>query len=366
MKKNLSLLIKPASGACNLRCKYCFYHDVAENREQKNYGMMSEDVLEAIVKKSFGYADGLITFAFQGGEPMLRGIDFYKTLIKYVQEYNIYKIKTQFSIQTNGTLINDEWAEFFKENNFLVGLSMDGYREINDLNRIDINGKGTFQTVKNASGIMNKYNVEYNILCVVTKPIAQHGAKAYNYFKSNGFKYLQFIPCLDNFGEENGKKPYSLTPEAYGNFLVSIFDLWYKDILNNNYVSIRMFDNLINLLKGYQPESCDMVGRCSKGTVFEADGSLYPCDFYVTDEWRVGNIMDSDFEELLSRPVMDKFVETSTRIYKECKDCSYYHLCSSGCRRHKENEQFKNIFCEAYKKFYAYSYDGLIHIARNI
>ena len=366
MRKSLSLLIKPVSGTCNLRCKYCFYHDVAENRQQKNFGMMSEAVLETIVKKAFNYADGFITFAFQGGEPTLRGIDFYKKLIDYVRKYNSKNIKIQFSIQTNGTLVNDEWAMFFKNNNFLVGLSMDGYREINDLNRVDVNGKGTFQTIKNAAIIMDKYEVDYNILCVVTKPIAQHGAKVYNYFKSNGYKYLQFIPCLDNFGEENGKKPYSLTTEAYGNFLISIFDLWYKDILDNNYTSIRMFDNLINILKGYQPESCDMVGHCSKGTVFESDGSLYPCDFYVTDEWKAGNIMESNFEELLSQPVMDKFVETSKMLYEECQNCDYYHLCRSGCRRHKENEEFKNIFCDAYKKFYEHSYERLMYIAKNV
>ena len=127
---------------------------------------------------------------------------------------------------------------------------MDGYREINDLNRIDSNRNGTFKIIMNVAKILDKYNVDYNILCVVTKRIANHGTKVYNFFKLNGFRYLQFIPCLDYFGEEKGKRPHSLTAEAYGKFLINIFDAWYADIIRDDYVSIRMFDNLINMLKG--------------------------------------------------------------------------------------------------------------------
>ena len=368
MRRNLVLLIKPASGACNLMCKYCFYHDVAENREQRSYGIMKEETMEEIVKKAYDYADGAISFAFQGGEPTLRGLDFFKTFIAFVSKYNKNNVKTHFAIQTNGILVDEEWAKFLSENKFLVGLSMDGYREINDLNRVGTDGKGTFKKVKDATRIMDKYKVEYNILCVVTKPIAKHGVKVYNFFKSNGFRYIQFIPCLDDFGEEKGKRPYSLSPKDYGRFLISIFDMWYKDLISNNYISIRMFDNLINMLKGYPPESCDMMGVCSKGTIIEADGSLYPCDFYVIDKWRIGSVLDESFEELIANPKMDEFVETSKNIDEECKTCRHYMLCRSGCRRHKEHcgdgEDLKNIFCESYKLFYDYAENKLKHIAR--
>jgi len=147
MKKNLYLLIKPASGVCNLRCNYCFYRDVMTNRACENYGMMEEAVIEEIVKKAFDYADGAITFAFQGGEPMLRGLDFYKSFINLVSKYSIKDVKTSFTIQTNGVLINEEWAKFYSDYNFLVGLSMDGYKEVHDLNRIDQEGKGTFENI---------------------------------------------------------------------------------------------------------------------------------------------------------------------------------------------------------------------------
>ena len=171
---------------------------------------------------------------------------------------NIIKnhINTNFAIQTNGILIDDEWADFFRRNNFLIGLSLDGYSEIHNLNRVDGKGKGTFKDIIKASQILNKHNVQYNILCVVSKPVARHGAKIYNFFKSKGFKYIQFIPCLDDFKEEKGKEPFSLTAKDYENFLINVFNSWYADIMNGDYVSIRMFDNLIYILKGYPPESC--------------------------------------------------------------------------------------------------------------
>lgn len=369
MTKSLSLLIKPSSSACNLRCKYCFYYDVAENRHQKDYGMMEEDVLEEIIIKAFDYADAHITMAFQGGEPTLRGLGFFNKCIELTEQYNKNEVPINFAIQTNGILINDEWAKFFSQNKFLVGLSLDGYKEVNDLNRVDSKGDSTFKRIINASRILSKHNVEYNILCVVTKAVAKHGVKIYNFFRSNGFKYIQFIPCLDDFGEENGKRPYSLTTIDYGNFLINIFNLWYRDYINGDYVSIRMFDNLVMMLKGYPPESCDMVGQCSRGTIIEADGSLYPCDFYVTDEWKIGSLLESSFDELINKTKMDMFVAQSTKIDMECRTCEYFSLCRGGCRRHKENSIDRNVltnmFCESYKMFYAHSYDKLMYIAKN-
>ena len=369
MAKRLSLLIKPASSACNLRCRYCFYHDVSQNRDVRDFGMMKEEVAEEIVKKAFGYADTHITFAFQGGEPMLSGLAFFRHFVELVEKYNKKKISKSFAIQTNGTMIDDEWAEFFADNGFLVGLSIDGYKDIHDMNRIDIKGNGTYKNAINAAHVLKKHNVDFNILCVVTKAVAKHGAKIYNFFKSSGFKFLQFIPCLDDFDEKNGERPFSLTAKDYGNFLINVFNLWYKDFMDGNYVSVRMFDNLAMILKGYPPESCDMVGMCSRGTVLEADGSLYPCDFYVVDEWKIGSILNSGFDELIHSEKMDDFVEQSTNIDIQCRECEYYSLCRGGCRRHKENsidrDALKNLFCDSYKAFYKHAYDKLMFVARN-
>ena len=226
------MLIKPASGNCNLRCKYCFYHSLTENRSVPSYGMMSLVLLEELVQKSLQYAEMSCTFAFQGGEPTLVGLDFYRKLIEYQNKYNTKNIQIINAIQTNGVVINDSWAEFLAENKFLVGISLDGTRNIHDMNRVDSMNSGSFTRAMNAIELFNKHQVEYNILTVVNAITSRHAVKIYNFFKKQGFKYLQFIPCLDPLNEAPGKHPYSLTPEKYGCFLKTLFDLWYEDIGN--------------------------------------------------------------------------------------------------------------------------------------
>ena len=170
----LNLLIKPASGYCNFKCKYCFYDDVAQNREVESYGFMSTKTLEEIVKKALKFAKGECTFTFQGGEPTLVGLDFYKDLIKFQKKYNKKGLKIHNTIQTNGFLIDKEWAKFLHNNNFLVGISLDGTKEINDANRINANKEGTYNNILETIELFNKYKVEYNILTVVTSYVARN------------------------------------------------------------------------------------------------------------------------------------------------------------------------------------------------
>lgn len=366
----INVLIKPASGSCNLRCKYCFYKDVSENRKEKNYGLMSYETLETIVKKVFEYGDNMVGFAFQGGEPTLAGLDFYKNLISMQEKYNIRKVKVNNAIQTNGMLIDDEWAEILANNNFLVGLSLDGPKDIHDQNRIDINEAGSYKRVEKAIESLNKYKVEYNILSVVTKSIARHVEKIYKYYGKNGFYYLQFIPCLDELGSQAGKNVYSLTPEMYGDFLKKLFDLWYKDFKQGKRISIRMFDNIIQMLLGLRPEACDMNGYCSSNLVIEADGSCYPCDFYVIDKWKMGNIAENSIKDLLQGEKAKKFIEESIGMPNNCSQCKFLSICRGGCRRHYEPANKKalgeNYFCSAYKDFYEYTILRFQEIARII
>lgn len=354
--KNLSILIKPASGNCNMNCKYCFYYDVMENREVQNFGMMKEEVLELIIKKAFAYADNLVNFAFQGGEPTLRGLEFFEKLIELVKVHNTKNIEVGYSIQTNGLLIDDIWAEFFAKNKFLLGLSLDGTKDIHDVNRLDRQGKETFNRIEKNIKILKKYNVDFNILCVVTKNIAKHPKKVYDYFRKNNFQYLQFIPCLDELdGEVNNKQKYSLTPELYGDFLCQLFDLWHKDFTKGQLVSIRMFDNILQIICGYQPESCDMIGRCSVNAVIESDGSVYPCDFYVLDQWKLGTIIDDSFENLITSNLGNDFVKQSLDKPEKCLNCEYISICRTGCKRHhiiNKDGIRENTFCESYKQFY--------------
>lgn len=363
----LSILMKPASGNCNLRCKYCFYHSVTEIREVENYGMMKLDTLETIVKKALQFADRFCTFAFQGGEPTLAGLDFYKKLIEYQKLYNTKKVQVQNAIQTNGIVINDEWAKFLADNNFLVGISLDGPKDIHDLIRFDAGGSGTFTRVMNTLSLFNKYKVEYNILCVVNLYVARHINKVYNFFKKNGFKYLQFIPCLDPLNEQPGGYDYSLAPERYTGFLKNLFDQWYQDIMKGNVISIRYFDNLVGMFMGMRPEACGMSGVCNCQFVIEADGGVYPCDFYVIDEWYLGNIKDLGFEELKFSENGKRFVEVSKYMDPKCEGCKWLNLCRGGCRRSREpfvdGRPVLNYYCSSYEEFFEYAVKRLQQLA---
>ena len=363
----LSLLIKPASGNCNMRCRYCFYADELDNREIRSYGKMSVDTMHTIVDKAMEYGDYECTIAFQGGEPTLAGLDFYRDLVAYVTAHeNPKKLKIHYALQTNGYLINEEWAEFLGKNHFLVGVSLDGLKEIHDRYRLDAAGKGTYQRVISAIRLLEKHQVEYNILTVVTAATARNGQKIYNYFKKNHFGYQQYIECLDPIGEEPGQHEYSLTPEKYGEFLKSMFDAWYLDMRSGTYVYNRYFENLMMIMAGQQPESCNMRGVCGKQWVFEADGSVYPCDFYALDQWRLGNIQENSFEEMDEKRDELGFIQWSMRQQEDCQKCRWFGLCRNGCRRNREpvtaENTNRNYFCKSYQMFFEYAYPRLNEI----
>ena len=366
--KNLNLLIKPASSSCNLRCRYCFYYDVADNREVKNYGIMNDDTLENMVKKVFDDVEYSANFAFQGGEPTMAGIEFFEKFHKLVEKYNTKKIIVNFSLQTNGTLLNKKWLELFKKHNYLIGLSLDGNKEMHDTFRIDAKGEGTFSRVLKAAKMMRKAEVEFNILCVVNKLIAQNGKLVYNFFRNNGFRYYQFIPCLDSLSCSE-EKDYTLTAEDYGKFLDETFNLWYEDIMSDKRISVRHFDNYTKIILGEEPEACDMVGHCNMNAVLESDGSMYPCDFYVLDEFKVGNINESTFEELFKSEAEMRFLRTSLVVDEKCKVCRYFKICRGGCRRHKEltaEGNYENRFCESYKYFFEKNIDKMVKVAEYV
>lgn len=363
----LSLLIKPASGNCNMRCRYCFYADELDNREIRSYGKMFVDTMHTIVDKAMEYGDYECTIAFQGGEPTLAGLDFYRDLVAYVTAHeNPKKLKIHYALQTNGYLINEEWAAFLGENHFLVGVSLDGLKEIHDRYRLDAAGKGTYQRVISAIRLLEKHQVEYNILTVVTAATARNGQKIYNYFKKNHFGYQQYIECLDPIGEEPGQHEYSLTPEKYGEFLKSMFDAWYLDMRSGTYVYNRYFENLMMIMAGQQPESCNMRGVCGKQWVFEADGSVYPCDFYALDQWRLGNIQENSFEEMDEKRDELGFIQWSMRQQEDCQKCRWFGLCRNGCRRNREpvtaEHTNRNYFCKSYQMFFEYAYPRLEEI----
>jgi uncharacterized protein len=366
----LSMLIKAASSNCNLKCKYCFYHSLAKNRRIKSYGLMTPATLEIIVEKALDYADDVCTFGFQGGEPTLIGLNFFQKLIELQKIYNYKRVKIFNAIQTNGTKIDQSWAKFLVQNNFLVGISLDGFKELHNSNRIDAKDNGTFTGVMNAIRLFNQYQVEYNILSVVTSEMAGDPERIYDFAKKNNFRYLQYIPCLDPLDEEPGGSAYSLKPDQYACFLKSLFDLWYQDILNGNLISIRYFMDLVELEMGLKPGTCGMVGECNCQYVIEADGGVYPCDFYVIDPCYLGNITKTGFRELMNSKVCQDFIKVSTHLDPKCRKCKSFHLCRGGCRRTREpfrdGKPDLDYFCSSYLEFFGYTSQRIHQLATNI
>ena len=350
MKKNLQLMIKPASSKCNINCSYCFYNETACNRNTGDYGIIKEDTMKKIISEASNFCEtGMCSIGFQGGEPMLAGIDFYRNMLKHIKQ-NVKGTKFIFTLQTNGILINEEWAEFFRGNNFLLGISLDGTKKIHDNNRKNHSGNGTFDEVMKSVELLKKYNVNFNILTVVTKELAENIEEVYDFYKKNEFYYLQFIPYIET--EENMKTgKYNLTADIYTDFLNKLFDLWYADLINDMGVSIRYFDNIIGRFLGYPYEACDMRGVCSCQNIIESDGSVYPCDFYAYDEYKLGSITENTFDEIHKSRKAEKFIRESTIVNKECLECEYRSLCCNGCKKHRDIEH-KNRFCKTYKDFF--------------
>lgn len=363
----MNLLIKPASGACNMRCRYCFYADEMAHREKAVIGMMSVGTLEVIVRRALETAERECCFMFQGGEPTLAGIEFYRKLIGFTSGYNTRRLRVSYAIQTNGFALDEDWAELFTRNKFLVGLSLDGPRELHDLNRRAAGGRGSFDEVMRTVALFDRHGVDYNILSVVTGESARRAVSIYNFFASKKFRYQQYIPCLDGF-DADPTAPRALTAKQYATFLRRIFDVWYADISSGKYVYNRTFENWMSIMLGRLPESCGMAGFCSPQYTIEADGSVYPCDFYVLDGYRLGNLLTDSFADLDRRRDELGFVERSRKLPDECSACRWLPLCRGGCYRERIGGNGeappKNRFCETYREFFPYAADRLAAAAR--
>lgn len=363
-----NILIKPSSALCNMKCDYCFYCDEALKRETADYGFMSEETLKAAIKKVLLNASQDVCFAFQGGEPTLRGISFYRKAVELEQRYNKNKVRITNTIQTNGIVIDEEWCQMFREHHFLVGISLDGTQKTHDSFRHTREGLPTYDRVMESIRLLEKYKIDYNILTVVTGRTASDIAEIYREYRKNGWNYQQYIACLEPLGEPGGKAAYSLTPKAYGEFLTTLFRLWYKDWKKGKAPYIRQFENYIGIIMGYPPEACGQSGRCSIQGVVEADGSVYPCDFYVLDEYRLGNIHTDKIPDFSEQEIARKFIGESECISSECKTCEYYLLCRGGCKRYriKAGDGYKEYYCESYRKFFKIAYPKMKEIAEYI
>lgn len=352
-----TILIKPASSQCSMTCDYCFYCDEASKREQQSYGIMSEKTLKNIIKKTLFQATGDVCFAFQGGEPTLCGLPFFEKVVDFEQRFNRNHVRISNALQTNGLQLTEDWCRFFHDHQFLIGISVDGIPETHDRCRHTKSGLPTYERIYQSTLLLNQYQVEYNILTVVNAYTASHIQEIYAHYKRNGWNYQQYITCLEPLGEEDSTHHYSLTPEMYGKFLVQLFHMWHKDWKRGKAPYIREFENYIGILMGYFPESCAQRGICTVQGVVEADGSTYPCDFYVLDEFKLGNFNEDSIENFITNDRAVAFVTESQKISPKCKACIHYPLCRGGCRRtrvkEKDSDTYRSYFCESYQTFFS-------------
>jgi uncharacterized protein len=355
-----SLLIKPASAVCNLDCKYCFYLD----READPYAslpqrQMTPDTLERLVDTYLFYSYPNSTFAFQGGEPTLAGLPFFEKLVKLQKQYGRDGQNVSNALQTNGILLDENWCKLFTEYNWLIGISMDGPEDIHDTYRHNKGGQPTWKRVLQSIETMQKEKVEFNVLCVLSQANVERPRDVYKFFRSIGIDNIQYIP-LSEFNPDGSPMPFTITPEQYGRFLVETFDLWWPE---RRKVRIRFFDNLAEALAGQKPGSCTLHETCDSYVVVEYNGDVYPCDFFVEKEWKLGNITLDSWAEIARRQKRYNFAGKKTIATPECMACEWQNICHNGCPkfRHSQHRDFADLdyFCGAYKMIYAKAADPL-------
>ncbi|MBI9016123.1 MAG: anaerobic sulfatase maturase [Phycisphaerae bacterium] len=358
-----SLLIKPAGPDCNIDCKYCFY-----SRKSEMFGpgrhRMTDDVLEKLVKDFLELGFPVNSFAFQGGEPSLMGLEFYQKLVDLQKKYGSDGQVITNALQTNGTLLDQQWCEFLHEYKFLVGISLDGPQKYHDHFRIDHAGKPTWQRVMDGIRNCKKYNVEYNILVLLNSFNVDYPDELFDFFIENKFKFLQFIQCVELDQGTGDISTFSITPRQYGDFLCRVFDRWLK--YGPTKMSIRTFDSILSYLLEGRHTECTLGPRCNDYVVVEHDGGVYCCDFFVDNEWKLGNLMDENIGDLANSPLKSKFSKRKRDVPNKCSLCRYLHICRGGCPKDRVVTQGNkpiSYFCESYQQLFGHTLPKLEEFA---
>lgn len=339
-----TFLIKPSSSKCNLNCAYCFYHKIAKERPE-NFGFMSQDLVDILLTKTFEEVIGSVNFIFQGGEPLLVGLEYYEYFVKKVETLNTKNIQVNYSLQTNGVNLDDRFADFFKDNNFLIGISLDGTKEIHNYYRDD-----SYDDVIKAIQTLKNHNVDFNILTVVTKNNVKKATDLYNFFKAQEFNFQQYIPYLEVSDHINHE--FQPDPIEYGEFLVELFDLWHDDIYNNTPISISNFEDFIKNMLNLGGATCGLNGVCNLNLVVEANGNLYPCDFITSSKDCIGNIKDMSLNEIIQSSKVKDFLLAGRNHHINCQTCKYRFLCKGGCKAYK-NDNNMYYYCHSFKHLFS-------------
>ncbi len=374
-KKGFHLMAKPCGPLCNLRCSYCFYLEKKIlYRHVKNY-YMSEEILEVYVRKNIEMQHvPEIPFIWQGGEPLLRGLDFYRKAVKLQKKY-AGKKQILNSIQTNGTLLNDEWCEFFSENNFLVGLSLDGPQDVHDYHRITEGGYPTFNILMKALGLIHKHNVRFNILACVTEYSSKKPLEIYRFLKDVGVVFIQFIPVVERKPDSASEKlgltlgvppmeegnissvtEWSVTAEGWGDFLINIFDEWIRRDVGSTMV--MNFEWALAAYLRLEGTVCYYTENCGNSLIMEHNGDIYSCDHFVYPRYKLGNILRDNLSHIVNGSGQKAFGRNkSKRLPQYCLKCKFLSACHGECPKRRfikspDGEEGLNYLCEGYKKYF--------------
>lgn len=367
-----NVMAKPVGPLCNLNCTYCYYLEKSKLYQEKSKMRMSDEVLEAFVKQ-YIQSQKLeqVEFIWQGGEPALAGLDFYKKVVDFQTKYRGKKTITN-AFQTNGTLLDDEWCRFLRKHDFLVGISIDGPEELHDQYRTKSSGQGTFREVINAIRLLRKHRVRFNTMTVVNDLNSKYPIEVYNFLKSIRSQFMQFLPIVEQaayaetclnlispFQEVDSEvTSWSVDPKAYGSFLTTIFDEWVKKDVGKYFVQI--FDTTLASWSRTAPALCVFQRTCGEASVIEFNGDIYSCDHFVYPENLLGNIMETDLNTLMKKKQQVDFgLEKETLLPRQCTQCRYRNICHGGCPKNRTSETFEkgkrlNYLCEGYKHFFSH------------
>lgn len=370
--KPLYVMLKPAGAHCNLACKYCYYLEKNNLYQNSNHHLMSDEMLEQFTREYIeAQTMPQVLFTWHGGEPLMRSIDFYKKALALQKKYAHGK-QIDNVIQTNGTLLTDEWCEFFAKNHWLVGISIDGPQEYHDHYRVTPTGKPSWEKVMQGISLLKKHRVEWNAMAVVNAYNAEHPLEFYHFFRDNGCLYLQFTPIVERLTEhEDGRTLASLaddreipladasvTPQQWGNFLCTIFDDWVRHDVGKTFVEI--FDCTLANWMGVLPGICAYSKECGHAGVMEHNGDVYSCDHFVFPEYKLGNIREQSLIDMLYGEKQQSFSRLKhTSLPRQCKECDMEFACHGECPKNrfekdKYGEPGLNYLCQGYYQYYTH------------
>lgn len=359
VKPLTSVLIKPSGPDCNLNCSYCFYLKKSALFAASPMHRMSPEVQEEVIRQVMQQGGDSVSLAWQGGEPTLMGLPFFERAIELEKKYGRNQMVGN-GLQTNGMLLDESWALFLRKYEWLVGISLDGPAHIHNHYRLDKGGAYTHQRVENNARMLLDNQVATNVLCCLTDYSVRFPDELYNYFKNLGLTWMQFIPVVETDPSDPSRAAsFSVTANAYGEFLCRIFDLWIADFRNGEpTTSVRHFESVFHSYVGMEAPECTQMKECGPYVVIEHNGNVYSCDFFVEPKWKLGNVMTGRLTQMLNSKQQEIFGAAKAVLPGECRRCPWLSKCYGGCTKDRikdPEDQRKPRFCHAYQMFFAHA-----------